>query len=179
MNLAHSYFWEDKAPHLPPQAAPWICVKPPFNQDPYWTVFVQRLPMQQRRYVPEGLYWMFSPVLKSALLQRLTSAGWQVNCCRPPELRGRKKGIGATDFAEMQNILNGMIAEERESGASHFVKLHLLPSAPKEVVRAAYKAMIKPIHPDMPRNKGGDEEKFKELTEAKDIIFKLKEWDNS
>jgi hypothetical protein len=43
-----------------------------------------------------------------------------------------------------------------------YVTLHLLPSAPPEVVKAAYKALAVLNHPD----KGGDEEKMKRLNEA-------------
>jgi len=43
-----------------------------------------------------------------------------------------------------------------------YVTLHLLPSAPPEVVKAAYRALAVLNHPD----KGGDEEKMKRLNEA-------------
>jgi hypothetical protein len=43
-----------------------------------------------------------------------------------------------------------------------YVTLHLLPSAPPEVVKAAYRALAVLNHPD----KGGDEEAMKRLNEA-------------
>jgi hypothetical protein len=43
-----------------------------------------------------------------------------------------------------------------------YVTLHLLPSAPPEVVKAAYRALAVLNHPD----KGGDEEQMKRLNDA-------------
>lgn len=45
---------------------------------------------------------------------------------------------------------------------SLYAELHLLPSAPESVVKAAYKALVSIYHPD----KGGDNEKFLKITEA-------------
>ena len=41
--------------------------------------------------------------------------------------------------------------------------MYLLPGAPVEVVRAAYKALAMRYHPDRP---GGDAQKMRELNEA-------------
>lgn len=49
-----------------------------------------------------------------------------------------------------------------ERGGAH-AKLYLLPNAPIEVVKAAYKALAMRYHPDRP---GGDAEKMQELNEA-------------
>ena len=43
-----------------------------------------------------------------------------------------------------------------------YAVLHLRPTAPISLVKAAYKALSKQLHPDA----GGDEEEFKRLTEA-------------
>jgi hypothetical protein len=43
-----------------------------------------------------------------------------------------------------------------------FATLHLLPSAPPEVVRASYKALAQLVHPD----KGGDVRAMQRLNEA-------------
>jgi hypothetical protein len=51
---------------------------------------------------------------------------------------------------------------ERPKASDPYVTLHLLPSAPPEVVKAAYRALAVLNHPD----KGGDEEKMKRLNEA-------------
>jgi hypothetical protein len=47
-----------------------------------------------------------------------------------------------------------------------FEVLHLLPSAPTEVVKAAFKALALLHHPD----RGGDEELFKEINSAYETI---------
>ncbi len=44
-----------------------------------------------------------------------------------------------------------------------FATLHLLPSAPPEVVRASYKALVQLVHPDKP---GGDTEAMQRLNAA-------------
>jgi DnaJ-class molecular chaperone len=45
--------------------------------------------------------------------------------------------------------------------------LHLLPSAPAELVEKAYKVLARIYHPDL---EGGDEEKMKELNQAYDKL---------
>jgi hypothetical protein len=52
--------------------------------------------------------------------------------------------------------------KSRPKASDPYVTLHLLPSAPPEVVKAAYRALATLHHPD----KGGDEEKMKRLNEA-------------
>jgi hypothetical protein len=46
---------------------------------------------------------------------------------------------------------------------SAYTTLHLLPSAPPEVVRASYKALAQLVHPDKP---GGDTEAMRKINEA-------------
>jgi len=53
-------------------------------------------------------------------------------------------------------------SQSAESGGA-YSKLYLLPGAPVEVVRAAYKALAMRYHPDRP---GGDAQKMRELNEA-------------
>jgi hypothetical protein len=50
----------------------------------------------------------------------------------------------------------------RQKAIDPYQTLHLLPSAPPEVVKAAYKALAMKLHPDH----GGDEEKMKRLNTA-------------
>lgn len=45
---------------------------------------------------------------------------------------------------------------------SAYAELHLLPSAPQSVIKAAYKALVSLHHPD----KGGDADKFIKISEA-------------
>jgi len=52
--------------------------------------------------------------------------------------------------------------EHRPKPIDPYVTLHLLPSAPAEVIRAAFKALAMKHHPDH----GGDEEQMKRLNAA-------------
>jgi hypothetical protein len=53
-----------------------------------------------------------------------------------------------------------------QSIASPFATLHLLPSAPPEVVKASYKALAKIYHPDAQ----GDSEKMIRINQAFEVI---------
>lgn len=57
-------------------------------------------------------------------------------------------------------------ASERQPESDHFSTLHLLPSAPHEVIDAAYRALAKIFHPDL----GGDPEMMRRLTEAREAL---------
>lgn len=50
--------------------------------------------------------------------------------------------------------------------------LYVTKDAPQEVVVAAYKALVFLNHPD----RGGDEERIKEINAAKDFVFKNRGW---
>ena len=52
---------------------------------------------------------------------------------------------------------------ERPKASDPYVTLHLLPSAPPEVVKAAYRALATLHHPDKP---GGDGERMKVINDA-------------
>jgi hypothetical protein len=56
--------------------------------------------------------------------------------------------------------------EHRQKPIDPYVTLHLLPSAPTEVIRAAFKALAMKHHPDH----GGDEEQMKRLNAAFKIL---------
>ena len=55
------------------------------------------------------------------------------------------------------------------TSADAFKALHLLPSAPASVVRAAYKALACEVHPDKP---GGDAETMKRVNSAFEFLSK-------
>jgi hypothetical protein len=50
--------------------------------------------------------------------------------------------------------------------SDHFATLHLLPTAPPELIGAAYRALAKLTHPDC----GGDPAAMRRLTEAHDAL---------
>lgn len=57
-------------------------------------------------------------------------------------------------------------ASDRPAGSDHFTVLHLLPSAPRELVDAAYRTLAKSTHPDV----GGSDSAMRRLTEARDAL---------
>lgn len=54
-----------------------------------------------------------------------------------------------------------------------FVVLHLLPTAPEDVAKAAYRALSLSLHPDRP---GGSDEAMKRLNAAYDAIRTKRGW---
>lgn len=77
------------------------------------------------------------------------------------------------DYSDLSDSLQMLLAEAKHtsidlpkpSGSSltlAHAALHLLPSAPKSVVKAVYKALALEHHPD----KGGDANVFSKITEA-------------
>jgi len=69
---------------------------------------------------------------------------------------------------------SGRVKKGPSVQSSPYDVLHLLPSAPFEVVKAAYKALALLHHPD----RGGDEEVFKEINAAYEIIVEEQEKSN-
>ncbi len=58
---------------------------------------------------------------------------------------------------------------QHPTSADAFRELHLLPSAPASVVRAAYKALATEVHPDKP---GGDTETMARVNSAFEFLSK-------
>ena len=56
--------------------------------------------------------------------------------------------------------------QTRHAGSDHFQILHLLPSAPPELIAAAYRTLAKLSHPDV----GGDSATMRRLTEAHEAL---------
>lgn len=56
----------------------------------------------------------------------------------------------------------------------YFIVLEVSPKATKEEVLRAWRKLARQHHPDV---EGGDEEKMKEVNDAKDRIFRIRRWD--
>src|SRR5262249_22763061 len=100
-----------------------------------------RVPSGQRNYDPESKSW---PVRDEALLNDWVEFA---------------KRLGATP--EWRN--------ERRVPSGHenaFVTLHLLPTAPPELVKAAHRELVKLHHPD----RGGDLETMQKVNAAYDLL---------
>jgi len=65
------------------------------------------------------------------------------------------------------NLDNKAPQQAVSKGVQKYAKLHLLPSAPHEVVKAAYKALALIYHPD---REGGSAEDFRDLKDAYEKI---------
>jgi hypothetical protein len=57
-------------------------------------------------------------------------------------------------------------AQPRQAGSDHFQVLHLLPTAPPELIDAAFRCLAKIHHPD----RGGDSAVMRQLTEAHEAL---------
>jgi hypothetical protein len=57
-------------------------------------------------------------------------------------------------------------SQTRHAGSDHFQVLYLLPSAPPELIDAAFRCLAKIHHPDV----GGDPATMRRLTEARDAL---------
>ena len=62
------------------------------------------------------------------------------------------------------------LAVQPPKEATPFDALYVVPTAPDEVIKAAYKAMASKTHPD----KGGDAAEFRKVSEAYDKILKMR-----
>jgi hypothetical protein len=111
---------------------------------------------------------------------------WQVHITRlPMVVVFGKRFFGHVDYSDLpagiqiELVRQLREAEQRQEPSTPrqnnivrpdqaYRALHLLPSAPPEVVRAAYKAMAVLLHPDH----GGDEEAFKHLQRAYEVLTK-------
>ena len=78
-----------------------------------------------------------------------------------------------TVWEAAQRVLPGAAAVAGPPLDPDFVVLHLLPSAPEEVAKAAYRALSLSMHPDRP---GGDAEAMKRLNAAYDAIRAKRGW---
>jgi len=100
---------------------------------------------------------------------------WEVHISKLPHVVSvARRFFGYVDYSDLpENLQINLVmnAYEEPTKAAPVVStpyevLHLLPSAPREVVKAAYKALALLHHPDH----GGDAELFKEINLAYESI---------
>lgn len=89
------------------------------------------------------------------------------------------------DYSELSDYIQMQVAKEKENWRvsqkakyirpssstilrDAYTRLHLLPSAPSNVIHAAWHALAKVYHPD----RGGDSEEFRKYSEAYETIKK-------
>lgn len=118
--------------------------------------------------------------LKPASYRRWDGKVWRVHMSQLPlTVSMGRRYFHHVDYSALPAWVQMLIAEGTKNatrvppmrlGATPYDTLHLLPSAPWEVVKAAYKALAIIHHPDH----DGDAEVFREVTDAyKDLESKL------
>jgi hypothetical protein len=104
------------------------------------------IPFRHRSYEPTSKAWRFlseyRDVAAALLLERFPDA----------DIPGRTRSrVGAAP---------------RPTGSDHYATLHLLPTAPRAVIDAAFRALSKACHPD----RGGSDAAMRRLIEAHDAL---------
>lgn len=104
------------------------------------------------------------------------SAGWQVSYSKPPFVGDMASFALPWDDAPDESAKNNKHTHTNQRTGQEveqsFSRLFVLPTAPKAVVDAAYKALILQAHPD----KGGTLQEAQQINQAKDVIYSLKGW---
>lgn len=133
--------------------ADFLGVFPPGLTNPLWRMWLEKQDATKRRFVKEPTpgYWLLHRSLMPRLQQRCVEVGWMVYNNRP-------------DFVTQAPV------EKLESNP--FSVFFLLPTAPKEVVDAVYRQLIKQSHTDI----GGDQELAVLYNNTRDDIYRLKGW---
>lgn len=128
-----------------------VGVYPPGLYNPMWRVWLERQDARKRFFIqePPPGFWRLSQELMPSLQRRCIELSWVVYNRKP-------------------SFLLNSSPQKRDA----FEVFFLLPTAPKEVVDAAYRALIKRCHTDV----GGDGEMAVRYNNARDEIYKQKGW---
>ena len=128
-------------------------VSPPGLTDPLWRIWLEKQDATKLRFIkePSPGYWLLHRSLMGKLQQRCVEVGWVVYNNRP------------------QFVLDK--ASKGTSGGP-FSVFYLLPTAPKGVVDAVYRQLIKQCHTDT----GGDQELAVLYNNTRDEIYEIKGW---
>ena len=107
---------------------------------------------------------------------------WSVHIAKiPMVVSWGRRHFAYVDYSSLPTPIQILIVEyernRREAGGGRELSLtphqvlHLLPSAPPEVIKASYKALAMLYHPDH----GGDSEQFRAVQEAFDSLTRNKD----
>ena len=112
------------------------------------------IPAHRRKYVPRLRQWFIAQEAEEA------TGRWLNYCCQHLQAE-----------VDVDRTHKSASANERQPKVSDpYTTLHLLPSAPPELVRSAYKCLATLYHPDKPT---GDVEKMKALNNAFDQLRQI------
>lgn len=126
-----------KAPKITPRWDGWLLFDVPY--DPDWVEVIKEIPLKHREWDAAKKRWAISPSYAAEIRD------WTL------------RFFGAEGSKASSST-------KKRATADPFAVLHLLPSAPAELVDSAYRCLAKLAHPD----RGGTHEQMLELTAAHD-----------
>jgi len=153
------YIWDA------PGKAGWLAVSVPIPGAPIWSSWALRQEPKKRRYDSELKLWYFHRSLKREIESRFIYASWAVRYESPFD-RAQGKPHQQDPSFRSPGVSIPSVSDD------FYSVLYVNQDAPKEVIKAAYTALMRKHHPDH----GGDEETAKKLTEARDAIFQERGW---
>ena len=151
-----------RAPFPPTSGLDWYIVRfsaPDAAADKAVAALLKRLAPAHRRYQATRQEWYIS----RAGMEQLASP-WPA--LREAWMRARAETAGGSEKAGDVAPTSGTDVESAavpDPVRAAFATLHLLPSAPVPVIRAAYRALVRSAHPDV---QGGDGQRMRKLNLA-------------
>lgn len=138
----------------------WIGVVPGDAGSTVWTEWLYRQSASQRSLVKDDVdYWKLSSSLKEEVKRRFIVSGWMLEYRKPEKSRSSK---GSPSISAP-----GVPIRDR------YEALFLVEGAPRIVVDASYRALVKEYHPDRCHD---GKERTTEINISKDEIYKSRGW---
>lgn len=160
--------------------AEWMAVLPPDMGAPLWSEWLMRQDASLRRLskkvdVP---YWLVSPSLVNDIQERFIVAGWVIEYKDPfsgvaGDMDEFLKGFQQAAQGDPRSGKGPIHNLSKHTGVMPYQLLFLRPNAPRCVVDASYRSLMKEVHSDV--NEKG-EEASKILNNARDNIYKERGW---
>lgn len=151
-----------RAPFSPASGLDWYLARftaPDGAADEAVAALLKRLAPAHRRYQATLQAWYISKAGMEQLAPRWPALREAWMRARAEAVDGSERASGATPAAEA-SVESGSVPEPVRAA---FATLHLLPSAPVPVIRAAYRALVRSAHPDV---QGGDGQRMREINLA-------------
>lgn len=127
----------------------WMAVRPADPNSMVWREWLDRQDASQRKFVKKGTngdgFWLIAPALVNAVQERFIVSGWVMEYKNPyggPS--GDMSGFVPGAFSGIGPIQN----LPKQEALTPYDLLFIKPNAPKCIVDAAYKALMKEVHPD-------------------------------
>lgn len=156
--------------HIWDEPGQGICVYTVHDGDMRWRIWLGTRDARKRKFhsLPPPGYWSMDYAEQGPLVEFFNSVGgWQIATQPPPHFYVRKQRQWFRPGPRSNGNTPTTLAEH-----DPYADLYLLPSAPKEIVDAAYRALMKMHH----RDHGGTDEAAKQINIAKDAIYKERGW---